>query len=390
MNVQNKSASAKAPNSMSNHAEKVRIPLPAPTRSTPSGDSTGRPRDDALSADDVRKREPKYVPYEPYRAAVVPLENTVPRKVSTSNKSPSDAKHGMKAPSNLSRPCKTADRSNVATVVPLVLRRASKENETAELKKELEALRRENGELKDQLSQQTKINTELKKLLVASVGEDLETRLQFLTHDKVKLAHDVNHYIQKLMADHEELEKLSIQCDVWRSKFLASSLIVDGLANWKAVLYHRYDGALDTLQQLLIEHNKIYEQLNVTAENLMTLQNSFNLPSQCESSSGKSVLDVALLCGNLASQLRKNLIVLDSNENRIGKSERLPTAGEKHAMQILRGQSLYDPPSDYLKNVNPESCSLHSSIVHRFYPNTRFEHLTMNCCSQCRGEIQLL
>jgi hypothetical protein len=42
------------------------------------------------------------------------------------------------------------------------------------------------------------VNGELKSLLVASVGEDIEARLDFLTQDKARLAADVLHYNKKI------------------------------------------------------------------------------------------------------------------------------------------------------------------------------------------------
>ena len=38
------------------------------------------------------------------------------------------------------------------------------------------------------------MNSEVKKLLVASVGEDIEARVDFLTQDKARLAADVMQY----------------------------------------------------------------------------------------------------------------------------------------------------------------------------------------------------
>lgn len=62
----------------------------------------------------------------------------------------------------------------------------------------------------------------MKKLLVASVGEDVQGRVQCLTEDKARMATMIRKYSEKVDKDYEEKEKISIQCDVWRSKFLAS------------------------------------------------------------------------------------------------------------------------------------------------------------------------
>lgn len=66
------------------------------------------------------------------------------------------------------------------------------------------------------------VNRELKKLLVASLGEDLEARVHFLSEDKAQLAADVRAYAQRLTQGREEIDRLAIHADVWRSKFLAA------------------------------------------------------------------------------------------------------------------------------------------------------------------------
>ncbi|KAL3219454.1 hypothetical protein MRX96_005754 [Rhipicephalus microplus] len=91
-------------------------------------------------------------------------------------------------------------------------------------------------DLQEQLRVQVEVNRELKKLLVASVGEDLEARVHFLSEDKAQLAADVRAYAQRLSQGREEIDRLAIHADVWRSKFLAASLLVDELANCKARL----------------------------------------------------------------------------------------------------------------------------------------------------------
>ena len=57
--------------------------------------------------------------------------------------------------------------------------------------------------------------------MVASVGEDIEARVDYLTQDKARLAADIRQYSNKICKDFEEKEKLSVQSDLWKSKFLA-------------------------------------------------------------------------------------------------------------------------------------------------------------------------
>lgn len=62
----------------------------------------------------------------------------------------------------------------------------------------------------------------MKTLLVAAVGEDLESRVQHLTEDKLSLARALLKSADHLTSHQEQTEWLSGQCEVWRSKFLAS------------------------------------------------------------------------------------------------------------------------------------------------------------------------
>lgn len=58
------------------------------------------------------------------------------------------------------------------------------------------------------------------------MGEDLETRVQHLTEDKLSLARALLSSANHLTSHQEQTEWLSGQCEVWRSKFLASRYVV--------------------------------------------------------------------------------------------------------------------------------------------------------------------
>ena len=56
---------------------------------------------------------------------------------------------------------------------------------------------------------------------MASVGEDIEAKVDYLTQDKARLAADIRNYSSKISKDFEEKEVLSVASDLWKSKFLA-------------------------------------------------------------------------------------------------------------------------------------------------------------------------
>ncbi|KAM4802750.1 golgin-45-like [Urocitellus parryii] len=74
--------------------------------------------------------------------------------------------------------------------------------------------------LSNQLRVQTEVNREFKKLLVASVGDDLQYHFERLAREKNQLILE-NEALGQNTAQ-SPLERMSLQCDVWRSKFLSS------------------------------------------------------------------------------------------------------------------------------------------------------------------------
>lgn len=86
-------------------------------------------------------------------------------------------------------------------------------------------------ELEVRLRAQGEVNRELKRLLVASVGSGLQQRLEQLAAEKAGLSRDLDLSLNRLAAVDEELDRVAIACDVWRSKFLASRVMVDELVD---------------------------------------------------------------------------------------------------------------------------------------------------------------
>lgn len=59
-------------------------------------------------------------------------------------------------------------------------------------------------------------------MLVASVGDDLQYHFERMAREKNQLILENEVLGRNLSQLSEQLERMSIQCDVWRSKFLAS------------------------------------------------------------------------------------------------------------------------------------------------------------------------
>lgn len=85
----------------------------------------------------------------------------------------------------------------------------------------------------EQLQIQTEVNAELKKMLVASIGgEDLQYKMERLINDKLRYEHELTSNTKQIEKLNEEIEQISIQCDLWRSKFQASKVMAEENATW--------------------------------------------------------------------------------------------------------------------------------------------------------------
>lgn len=157
-----------------------------------------------------KSKEPRFVPYEPYKAAITPLITISKKKVTKE----SVERSGILAKSTADT---SPDETDCHSKIPTLAKeeREKHEREINDLKEKLESCEK-------QLRIQHQVNAEVKKLLVASVGEDIEAQVDFLTQDKARLAADIRQYSCKISRDFEEKEKLSVESDLWKSKFLAS------------------------------------------------------------------------------------------------------------------------------------------------------------------------
>lgn len=173
-----------------------------------------------------KQREPKFVPYEPYKCAIHPI---VPRKqkekkdniVCKPSKNNVDINNLVEQMSDL-RTTVLQEEKTESINDDAVISKKQWETEKGMLETDIKNLRESNCHLENQLKFQAQVNSELKTLLVAAVGEDLESRVQHLTEDKLQLARALLNSANHLTSHQEQVEWLSGQCEVWKSKFLAS------------------------------------------------------------------------------------------------------------------------------------------------------------------------
>lgn len=107
----------------------------------------------------------------------------------------------------------------------------------------------------------TDVNRELKRLLVASLGSDLKLRIEQLVHEKASISCDLDRSLCQLADNMEEVDRVLIDCDIWRSKFLASRLMIDELASLKAELSLHFAESQRALQCILEERSELSDML---------------------------------------------------------------------------------------------------------------------------------
>lgn len=211
-----------------------------------------------------KNKPPKFVPFEPYAGAVSSIvPNTksgckTPRATNIkANRNNLDIGVLVTQMSSMRTQELQDKEMDLMSTEKIDLNRLQDEKdktiaqELILLKEELRKVQEERDHYQGQYKFQTQVNAELKNLLVASVGEDLLTRVNVLTEDKLQLARALLDTANNLTTHTEQIEFLAGQCEVWRSKFLASSVMVEELARWKADLTQKNQMLNESTKRLL-------------------------------------------------------------------------------------------------------------------------------------------
>lgn len=324
----------------------------------------------------VRRREPKFVPYEPYKAAVTPVRemDTRCRTRLAALEIPFPLHH---SPGGGEEPPLLAVVREVPEGTP-----PSPSSQGAPFEQRLHEAHQCTQDLQEQLRVQVEVNRELKKLLVASVGEDLEARVHFLSEDKAQLAADVRAYAQRLSQGREEIDRLAIHADVWRSKFLAASLLVDELANCKARLMRQCDDFQEALQWMASEHEQLEANLTATCRLLAKLQGEVPRdPTPCD------VLQLSAQAQRAARSLCHQMAARGGSANlRLGPSPVVcSTPAESFAQRT-------DCAYETLKRSFTSSAA-HSALESSISSSNELvahHGSTIACCRHCSGHLETI
>ncbi|XP_015258788.1 PREDICTED: golgin-45 [Cyprinodon variegatus] len=257
--------------------------------------------------------------------------------------------------------------------------------------------------LSNQLRVQTEVNRELKKLLVASMGDDLQYQFERLAREKNQLILENEALGRSLAHTAEQLERMSIQCDVWRSKFLASRVMAEELTNARAALQRQIREAQGAIQDLLLEREEFSRDMVLSHRSLEQLLVSLQWGRQqtyYPSAQPLSFGELAAANHKLADAINSHLLGKNDTKSNTGKSSGAPaeqlcsTPAEKMAEKVLKvlnpiscSENKEEPP--LCESPSPNFLNSKKSIG-RFHPYTRYENITFNCCERCTGDIIVL
>ncbi|XP_060526552.1 golgin-45 [Cylas formicarius] len=347
------------------------------------------PKDRKLLTSVVTKpKEAKFIPYEPYKAAVEPIKPVKIKKKVSFNSSGvvnTNSKNNIEIQELVDQMVEMRSfEMNSARLAALtddqIIPKRQWEKEKESYETDIKNLKETISHLENQLKFQAQVNSELKTLLVAAVGEDLETRVQHLTEDKLSLARALLNSANHLTTHQEQTEWLSGQCEVWRSKFLASSLMVEELAKWKAALTKRTNDLQNVMKKMLNESSKIQKSMLSTFANM----NSIETNQGRISLKSADVVELATRNLELSERLREFLNAPGGDINsKKYEGLNMHTPLEQVALKIIKNPVSISSPQDSL-------CSALLDVANSMSGEQKYLQVPLMhpCCSHCRGDVQ--
>ncbi|XP_065170398.1 golgin-45 isoform X1 [Atheta coriaria] len=333
----------------------------------------------------MNKKEPKFIPCEPFKGAVDPI---IPRKKMVKIQCLPHTKNNIDIQDLVHQ--MSDIRTSELNKTNLLRKDEGKEyfvsikqweDEKFAYESDIKNLKETNAHLENQLKFQAKVNSELKTLLVAAVGEDLESRVQHLTEDKLQLARALLNSANHLTSHQEQTEWLSGQCEVWRSKFLASSLMVEELARWKSALTNRISELQENMKVLIDERTKV-RNYSLQTYNLLHQINAQQFETKPATIRTANIIDLSMNNLKLAQDLSQ-VLIKDVKENDDLLKLSTNTPGENMAVKILKNPvKLFSKPDEVCNALVGAAMSITSGQMYLQHPATQ-----ATCCKHCKGEI---
>lgn len=319
-----------------------------------------------------QKQEKSLISKEPVKAAVKEVVNNTSSKIGKNIEVKDSSDNSKNEHIEI---IESSESQN--TVVPDKIREECEGEEKSDLEvvnEELEVTRRE-------LEAQIRINKDLKKLLIASMGDDLHHRVDSLVKDRVALAENIENYSRRLEEGGLIREELEIRADMYRSKFAASKLLIEEAIDLRSSLQLQLNYACQAMKELLSERAQIRTKLQEAYSVLQATNEALGIERQIKKDlpMNSTIIEVSEKVKNLSFSLKNALLpVLNNSKTQTIPFGFSPTAAEVMAMQCLssaiKGNEELQDDKIYRHN--------------RFHLAANFDNLTLNCCSNCTGKIK--
>lgn len=348
----------------------------------------------------LNMKTPKFVPYEPYAAAVKPITPRVVQKGSKKSRNNMDINILINQMSQMdTKLSEFKPRAKLNSTSDKTGKDSNNPSpEKVEMQKKIDALTKENESLKEQLKQQVQVNKELKTMLVASMGEDLEIQVQSLNEDKKHLANALLSSAQHLSTHQEQTEWLAGQCEVWRSKFLASSLMVEELAQCKKLLTEKTDNLQQAIKLLLDERCRARDMMLCTYKNLYSLHEKWleNITIS-EYTGTNKMFNRPIGNLNFNATMPHSANILDLSSVNLKLSENVSSSVEKQDISHLNALPIITDGEKNAENIMAMPLEVRklneapvNALVHHAYNNSGNTPRPIASCVHCHGKVQLL
>ncbi|PFX23783.1 Golgin-45 [Stylophora pistillata] len=245
-----------------------------------------------------------------------------------------------------------------STVVEQTAEFVDSQKVISDLQEQNAKLVEEKTKLSVQLGVQAKVNAEIKRLLVASVGEDVGERLEDLVNRNVQQTVELNHWKKICEEYSEESDRLEIECDVWRTKFLASST--------SGIHQGPFTSSQTSNDQSILEmastNKSLAEQTLGVAQNVLP-----------------------------AFSLAETSFMLTREPQETGTEQQVePTSAEKLALQVLSSDVNLQAEEQQLKGVMRRMAQQYMGHDYQSRFSTRNFRVTFDCCNRCMGTLQVV
>lgn len=255
----------------------------------------------------------------------------------------------------------------------------------------LDVLEKEVKSLQNQLEAQIKINDDLKRLLVASVGDDLQHSVEALVRTRAQLDVDMVGYHNKLFKEEEEVDKLSIQADMWYSKYMATKVLLDEVTKQRDSSKESWLHCRNALLQLLHLYTEIKDNMVDSFQHLQQLKSA--LGPHFKSKHQAIPTDVMQLSDDIkhySDAIRFSLIGKIPADPLPLDSTQLSNPAELLAYQVLYAMPV--AMEECLETSSQVSDLLIEKVIPitRFHPSTNYHNITFYCCNNCKGDIHVV